>query len=128
MFGYFPLRTYCMQTAVHISSSFFYRTQDGNPLTYVAFTVLRTLTTTQDVNATLTTLCWSNLHFRQGKSKWRFMKPSQQDQELFWAQMDTEVQTHSDTIAELSDKAGKAVYRNLPVICDRADYFRFLVQ
>jgi len=128
MFGYFPVSTYYMQTAVHILSSFFYRTQNGNPSTYVAFTVLRTLTTTQDVNATLTTLSWSNFHFRQRKSKWRFMKPSQQDQQLFRAQMDTEVQTHNDTIAELSGKAGKAGYRNLPVTCDRADYFRFLVQ
>jgi hypothetical protein len=56
------------------------------------------------------------------------MKHSQQDHELFRAQMDTDVQTHSDTIAELSGKAGKAGYTNLPVICDRADHFRFLVQ
>jgi len=77
------------------------------------------------VNATLTTLSWCNFHFRQRKSNLRF---SQQDQELFRAQMDTEAQTHNDTIAELSGKAGKAGYRNLPVTCDRADYFRFLVQ
>jgi len=42
--------------------------------------------------------------------------------------MGTEAHTYSDTIAELSGKAGKAGYRNLPVIWDRADYFRFLVQ
>jgi hypothetical protein len=42
--------------------------------------------------------------------------------------MDREVQIHSDTIAELSGKAGKAGYRNLPVICERAEYFRFLLQ
>jgi tRNA G46 methylase TrmB len=42
--------------------------------------------------------------------------------------MGTEVEIHSDRIAELSGKAGKAGNRNLPVICDRADYFRSLVQ
>jgi hypothetical protein len=44
------------------------------------------------------------------------MKPSQQDQELFRAQRDIEVQ--SDTMAELSGKAGKAGYRNLPVMTE----------
>ena len=55
MFGYFPTRTVHMRTVFHISSSrhvlFFYRTQNGNALMQLAFTVLRTLTTTHDVNA-----------------------------------------------------------------------------